>query len=100
MAFEAGFNPRTRRACDVSICPDIRRILSFNPRTRRACDNRPSQNYNFPPVSIHARVERATRCVADCCYSQQSFNPRTRRACDKDFYVKSKLACKFQSTHA
>ncbi len=35
-----GFNPRTRRACDIALYTISQLSLSFNPRTRRACDAR------------------------------------------------------------
>ena len=54
------FNPRTRRACDVSIRQDVVDADCFNPRTRRACDVPHFSIMSTPAVSIHARVERAT----------------------------------------
>ena len=59
------FNPRTRRACDISFPMDYGFGVSFNPRTRRACDVEPLVNVTLAYVSIHARVERATSFISD-----------------------------------
>ena len=59
------------------------RSAGFNPRTRRACDsswNRGKKEEFI--VSIHARVERATIIFQKFGQSRKRFNPRTRRACD------------------
>ena len=56
---------------------------SFNPRTRRACDPSVEAVRAKYPVSIHARVERATTSSNLDAFSVVSFNPRTRRACDE-----------------
>ena len=55
------FNPRTRRACDNSNQDAKISLLGFNPRTRRACDTQRPEPSTAETVSIHARVERATR---------------------------------------
>ena len=96
----------------------------FNPRTRRACDMVWSGLEWRGLVSIHARVERATRhCYGSHIERCNGFNPRTRRACDAShseqyipglfgFNPRTRRACdalqrpeldnvtKFQSTHA
>ena len=60
-ASNIGFNPRTRRACDGRAIVRLWSLTGFNPRTRRACDLHVRRDHVPEHVSIHARVERATR---------------------------------------
>ena len=118
-----GFNPRTRRACDTLFAIRLIKSLRFNPRTRRACDlpclqllitagvsiharvERATRRYVLSAfrrreVSIHARVERATTFVKSPPGRTSGFNPRTRRACDDVCKVSAREDVWFQSTHA
>mgnify|MGYP006924289578 CR=1 FL=1 len=55
-----GFNPRTRKGCDIytiTLCYDM---LCFNPRTRKGCDDNCRYGQVIEPVSIHAPVKDAT----------------------------------------
>ncbi len=61
VSFHLGFNPRTRKGCDV---PDIElavRLFGFNPRTRKGCDLAlASIVFARKIVSIHAPARGAT----------------------------------------
>ena len=95
-----GFNPRTRRACDFGCTKEKKtNEVSIHARVERATRLSESKGLKND-VSIHARVERATRERQFYHAERVRFNPRTRRACDFDVIGQAKDLLEFQSTHA
>ena len=60
-----GFNPRTRKGCDKVDNFTLLEHISFNPRTRKGCDDAIIYNAALVKVSIHAPVKDATENVSN-----------------------------------
>ena len=99
MANLYGFNPRTRKGCDVNktkLMIDIR--VSIHAPVKDATHSL-ELRHRPKNVSIHAPVKDATGDTPSATLTPDGFNPRTRKGCDSVSLSTSSATDRFQSTH-
>ena len=86
-----GFNPRTRKGCDINVIIGLQIYHCFNPRTRKGCDPIITRTLRRH-CGFNPRTRKGCDTIArDFNRDVQRFNPRTRKGCDFARYMQPDL---------